>query len=86
LIAFIQGGAGGYVAVRSTADVDAGEDTLAGPYSFTIVAPDGTVVASGQAESTATRLQIEPVEAGGMPLAGFPTWAPAPPEAATPTA
>jgi hypothetical protein len=86
VIAFIEGGANGYAAIRSTADVDEGGDALAGPYSFTIVAPDATVVTSGQSESTAIRLQIEPIEEGGKPLAGFPTWEPAPPPAATPTA
>ena len=85
LVAFIQGGAGGYVAVRSTAEVDASGNALAGPHSFTIVAPDGTVITSGNANSTAIRLAVEPVEEGGKPLAGFPTWEPAPPADATPT-
>ncbi len=84
LVAFIEGGAGGYVAVRSIADVDESGNELAGPYSFTIIAPDGTVMTSGNASSTATRMSIEPVEEGGKPLAGFPTWEPAPPADATP--
>ena len=86
LIPFLQEGAGGYVVIRSTAEVDAGGNALAGPYSFTVVAPDGTVVASGTASSTATRLQVEAVDEGGNPLAGFPMWTPAPPADATPTA
>ena len=77
LIAFIDGGAGGYVAVRSTAEIDEGGDALVGPYSVTIVAPDATVITSDEAESTATRFPIEPIEAGGTPLTGFPTWTPA---------
>jgi hypothetical protein len=85
LVQFVQAGAGGYVAVRSTGEVDAGGNSLDSPYSFTVVGPDGTVVASGQGRSRYYRLRIEPVEAGGTPLAGLPTWAPATPEAATPT-
>jgi hypothetical protein len=84
LVPFIQGGAGGYVAVRSTAEVDASGNALAGPYSFTVVSPDGTVMTSGNADSTAIRMVVEPVEAGGKPIAGFPTWEPAPPPDATP--
>jgi hypothetical protein len=75
----------GYVAVRSTAEIDASGNNLAGPYSFTVVGADGTVMASGEASSTAIRLQVEPIEAGGTPIAAIPTWEPAPPPAATPT-
>lgn len=86
LVPFIQAGAGGYLAIRSTGEVDEGGNTLDSPYSFTVVAPDGTVMASGQGMSRYTRLPIEPIEAGGTPLSGFPTWTPAPPTDATPTA
>ncbi len=75
----------GYVAIRSTAEIDDSGNALAGPYSVTIVGADGTVMFSGEASSTATRFQIEPIEAGGTPLAGIPTWEPAPPPDATPT-
>jgi hypothetical protein len=75
----------GYVAVRSIAEIDASGDNLAGPYSFTVVGADGTVMASGEASSTAVRLQVEPIEAGGTPIAAIPTWEPAPPADATPT-
>ena len=85
LVDFLTEGPAGYVVVRSTAEIDEGGDALAGPYSFTVVAADGTVLASGEASSTAVRLPIEPIEAGGTPLAGFPTWTPAPPADATPT-
>ena len=85
LVAFLPEGPAGYVAVRSTGEVDAGGAALAGPHSFTVVLADGTVAASGRARSTATRLPIEPIEAEGTPLGGFPTWTPATPETATPT-
>ena len=85
LVAFIEQGAGGYLAVRSTGEVDEGGDTLDGPYSITFVGADGTVMASGEGMSHYRRLQIEPIEAAGTPLAGFPTWTPATPAAATPT-
>ncbi len=86
LVAFPAEGPPGYVVVRSTGEVEAGGDTLTPSYSFTIVAADGTVVASGQGASRFVRMPIEPIEAEGTPLAGFPTWEPAPPSAATPTA
>jgi hypothetical protein len=85
LVDFVTDGPAGYVVVRSTGEIDEGGDALAGPYSFTVVAADGTVLASGQASSTAVRLPIEPIEAGGTPLAGFPTWTPATPTPSTPT-
>jgi hypothetical protein len=39
-----------------------------------------------QAQATAryTRFRIEPQDAAGQPLAGFPAWEPAPPAAGTP--
>jgi hypothetical protein len=85
LVPFIEGGAGGYLAIRSTGEVDEGGNRLDSPYSFTVITPDGTVVASGQGMSRYTRLQVEPIEEGGKPLAGFPTWEPASPPDATPT-
>ncbi len=84
LVVLLEQGAGGYIAVRSTGEVDAGGDTLDSPYSFTIVSPDGTVNASGQGMSYYSRLQVEPIEAVGTPLTGFPTWTPALPLDATP--
>jgi hypothetical protein len=86
LIDFLTEGPAGYVVVRSTAEVDAGGNTLAGPNSLTVVGADGTVMASGPGSSTAVRLPIEPIEAGGTALAAIPTWTPAPPESATLTA
>jgi hypothetical protein len=87
-IGLIDGGAGGYFALRTAGEIDEAGTTFAGTGSVTIVAPDGTVVttiASGPA-SHGTRLRVDPVEAGGTPLPGVPTWTPAPPPAATPTA
>lgn len=75
----------GYLVVRSVGELDAGDDTMDSPYSFTLVGADGTVLASGRGMSRYHRLTIEPVEAEGAPLAGFPTWEPAPAVAATPT-
>jgi hypothetical protein len=73
------------LAIRSTGEVDEEGNTLDSPYSFAIVNPDGTMVASGEGMSRYTRLPVEPIEERGKPHAGFPTWEPAPPDA-TPTA
>jgi predicted lipoprotein len=84
IIPFVDGGAGGYVVVRATWEVDAGGDTMSGPASVTVVAPDGTVVATSELSSRATRLRVDPIENGGTALAGFPTWTPAPPATPAP--
>ena len=68
---------GGYVVLRGAHEVDDTGDAWTCVCTFTVVAADGTVLDSGQATAHATRLPIEPVEAAGMPLAGFPTWSPA---------
>jgi hypothetical protein len=86
LVLFPQDGPPGYLVVRSTGEVDEGGNTLDSPYSFTVVAADGTVLASGQGMSHYSRLPIEPIEAEGTPLAGMPTWEAAPSTAATPPA
>ena len=85
IVPFVEGGAGGYVVVRATWEVDERGDTMTGPASVTVVTPDGTVVAESQLTSRATRLRVDPMENGGQALAGFPTWTPAPPTPATPT-
>jgi hypothetical protein len=84
LVVFLDGGAGGYLAVRSIGEVDEGGNSLESPYSFTVVSTNGTVMASGEGLSHYSRLQIELMADGGKPLAGFPTWTPTAPEA-TPT-
>lgn len=75
----------GTIVVRSTPEVDETGMTLTGTASGTIVAPDGTVIASLFGPSMGVRLPIESVEAGGTPLPGIPTWTPAPPADATPS-
>ena len=85
IIPFSDGGAGGYQVVRATWDVDESGDSMSGPASVTVVTPDGTVVASIDIASSATRLRVDPMENAGMALAGFPTWTPQPPDEATPT-
>ena len=78
-------GNGGTIIVRSTGEVDETGMNMPGTYTVTIVAPDGSVMATIPGNSTGVRLPIEPVEAGGTPLPGIPTWTPAPPADATPT-
>src|SRR4051794_19508119 len=76
---------GGYVVVRGPHQVDDIGDAWTCPCTFTVVAPDGTVLDSGSATARGTRLPVESVEAAGQPLAGFPTWAPAVTAESTPT-
>ena len=66
----------GTFTIRATVEVDAAGETFAGPYSFTVVAADGTVLDSGEGTARATRLAVEPVEAAGTPVAAVPTWMP----------
>ena len=54
-----------------------------GPYTVTIVGADGTVQATVEGTGRSSRLPAESGEPG-TPLAGFPTWTPATPEASTP--
>ncbi len=74
-----------YFFVRGSLEVDAGGDTATATVSQTHVAADGTVLDQlAQGTSTYLRLRIEPQSAVGQPLAGFPTWTPAPPATPTP--
>jgi hypothetical protein len=84
LIALLGEDGGSYFLVRGSITVDAGGDTASNTASATHVAPDGTVL-DEMAESTSTylRLRVEPQDAVGQPLAGFPAWTPQ--AAATPT-
>jgi hypothetical protein len=86
LLGLIEGGAGGYIAIRSTVEIDEAGTSVAGSHTVTIVAPDGTVRNTVQGHGGATRFPIEGPAAAGTPLPGVPTWTPAPPPAATPTA
>jgi hypothetical protein len=84
LIAIFAEDGGSYFLVRSTITVDAEGTTATNTYTTTHVAADGTVLESfPPASATYLRLRVEPQSAVGQPLAGFPTWAPAP--MATPT-
>jgi hypothetical protein len=78
-------GGGSYFLVRGSLEVDAGGDTATATVSQTHVAPDGTVL-DQMAEGTSNylRLRVEPQDAVGQPLAGFPAWTSA--SVATPTA
>jgi hypothetical protein len=67
---------GGYVVLRGHLQVDATGDAWTCPCPFTLVAPDGRVVDSGNVTAYAIRLPIEPVSSEGMPLKGFPIWTP----------
>jgi len=80
----VEVGGGSYFLVRGSVVVDAGGDTATTTVSQTHVAPDGTVLDQlAQGTSTYLRLKVEPQDAVGQPLAGFPAWAP--PSAGTPT-
>jgi hypothetical protein len=75
----------GHVIIRATLELDAAGETFSGPYSYTIVASDGTVVDAGRDMARGTRITVEPVEAEGTPLAAIPTWMPEATAAGTPT-
>jgi hypothetical protein len=53
--------------------------------TFTVVSADGTVLDSGHAPASATRLPVQGPDAVGNALAEVPTWMPLQPESATPT-
>jgi hypothetical protein len=78
-------GGGAYFVIRGTIEVDQAGETFTGTHSFTMVAADGTILAAAEGGgATGTRLQTEPQDMVGQPPAGFPTWTPAFPAAATP--
>ena len=78
-----EGFAGSYY-LRGEFAVDAAGETFEGPYSYTAVGADGTVLESGEDAARGTRLRVPAAAAMGTPLAGFPTWVPESPAAATP--
>jgi hypothetical protein len=79
-------GFGASLVIRATVTLDETGDAFEGPYSFTVVAADGTtVLESGEGTVRGTRVPVEPVSAVGTPMAQIPTWTPATPEAGTPT-
>lgn len=61
------------VIIRISAEVDE-DDVFTADYSVTVVASDGTVLFSDTGTATGTRMEVEPVEAGGSTLNGLPTW------------
>ena len=75
----------GSVIIRATVEVDATGATFSGPYSYTVVAADGTVVDRGRDMARGTRITVEPVEAEGTPAAAVPTWLPEAAVSGTPT-
>jgi hypothetical protein len=85
LVGVFDANGGGYVVLRGPHQVDETGDAWTCACTFTVVAADGTVLDSGTATARGTRLPIEPVEAQGAPLAGFPTWVPQAPTDASPT-
>ncbi len=73
-------GGGSYFVVRGSLAVDAGGDSATATISQTHVAPDGTVLDQlAQGTATYLRLKVEPQDAVGQPLAGFPAWTPSSP-------
>jgi hypothetical protein len=84
LIAIFAESGGSYFDVRGSLVVDAGGDTATATVSQTHVAADGTVLDQmAQGSANYLRLRVEPQDAVGQPLAGFPAWTSA--SVATPT-
>lgn len=83
---FEEEGFGGSFFVRADIEVDEAGETFATPYTFTVVAADGTVLETGEETGRGTRLRVPAAGAVRTPLAGFPTWTPATPEAGAPEA
>lgn len=72
--------------LRANIEIDETGEGYTASHSFTVVAPDGTILAAIEGGTArGTRFQAEPIEMGGQSLPGFPTWTPASPEAGTPT-
>jgi hypothetical protein len=77
-----QGGVGAYVVVRGTHVLDdTGNRWSCDDCAFTVVAADGTVLDSGTAPASATRLPVQTPDTVGTPLAEMPAWTPLQPEA-----
>jgi hypothetical protein len=63
----------GTVTVRQAVTVAEAGDAFTAPFTYEVRAPDGTLVLTGTAMATGTRLAIEPMVPLGTPLAGTPT-------------
>jgi hypothetical protein len=81
---FDQAGVGGYVVVRGLHVLDDAGDAWKCACTFTVVGADGTVLDSGQAPASATRLPVQGPDAVGTPLSEVPIWTPVQPDSATP--
>ena len=76
-----QGGVGAYVVVRGTHVLDdTGNVWTCDDCAFTVVAADGTVLDSGTAPASATRLPVQTPDMVGTPLSEVPPWTPIQPE------
>jgi hypothetical protein len=82
-VAVTQGANGeAMVILRANLEVDQSGESFTASHSFTLVAPNGTILASAQGGTAhGTRLHSEPMEAGGKALPEMPTWTPATPAA-----
>jgi hypothetical protein len=78
-------GMGAYVVVRGVHVLDDTGNGWTCDCTFTVVSADGTVLDSGHAPASATRLPVQGPDAVGNALAEVPTWMPLQPESATPT-
>jgi hypothetical protein len=76
----VEGATSGYLILRGDIVVDAAGTEASGPYTRTVVAPDGNVLTTSDGTRTMRRIPVESGDAG-TPLRGFPTWTPAPAEA-----
>ena len=78
-------GSGAGFILRANVEVDEGGESYTATHSFTLVAADGTVLdQNAQLTATYVRLRVEPQDAVGQTLAGFPAWTPPPPATPTP--
>lgn len=76
-----QGGVGFYAVVRGTHVLDdTGNGWTCDDCSFTVVGADGTVLDSGTAPASATRLPVQRPDMVGTPMSEVPAWTPAQPE------
>lgn len=75
-------GVGSYVVVRGTHVLDeTGNRWTCDDCTYTVVGADGTVLDSGTAPASATRIPVQGPDAVGSPMTEVPMWMPAPPDA-----
>jgi hypothetical protein len=79
-------GSEGMFVIRGEVEIATDGQSFTGTHAFSILTPDGTVVASYPGNGAlGTRMVAEGPDKGGAPLPGFQSWTPASPEA-TPAA